>query len=113
MAVIVVSLRLHCKPTMNEKVDYDKELEVIRYLRSDVYKFDIYLLILIALGVLSQVLIPVIVPIFGSLAFFLFYKKLRAAAHYPCPKCMEPFGSKSWFVWGVGTSSCQNCGLCL
>jgi hypothetical protein len=91
--------------------EYEKELEVIRHLRKDVYKLDVSILIMLGLGVLSQFLIPVITPIFGILAFFIFYKKLQNTAHYPCPRCLESFGSPAKVVLSVGSLSCQSCGL--
>lgn len=98
---------------MSKKTNYTKELEKIFTLRNDAYKLDFITLVFIFLIVLSQLFIPVFMPIFGFLAFYRFYSKLKKAARYPCPKCKEPFGSKDRFVMGVGTLFCQNCGLSL
>ena len=53
-------------------------------------------------------------PIGIGIGIFLMYQllqKIKDTAHIPCPKCGEPFGSKSTFPLGVGGAVCQNCGL--
>jgi hypothetical protein len=85
--------------------EHEKELEIIRRLIKNVYKLDMPILITLGLGVLSQFFIPVITPIFGVLAFFIFYKKLQNAAHYPCPRCLEPFGSSTKIVAVISVAS--------
>ena len=39
------------------------------------------------------------------------YRRLRYAAHYPCPRCQKPFGSTWEWPLGVGTDNCQSCDL--
>ena len=84
--------------------------EIIK-LRKSVFVLDMSILMVLALGVASQFLVPLITPVFGIIAFFIFYKKLIKAAHVPCPKCEEPFGTSSKWPLGIGGNKCQNCGL--
>ena len=87
------------------------ELNKIIEKRRAVYKLDIPIVALLLLGGVSQTYAPFFVPLFGLIAFALFYRKLLEAAHFPCPKCFQSFGAKTKFVFGVGTDQCQNCGL--
>lgn len=96
---------------MSDNNEFKVELGKIRALRKDVYKLDTPILCALGLAVLSQFTFPIIAPLFGFVAFFIFYKKMANAAHYPCPKCQAGFGSSSNVVHGVGGDSCQNCGL--
>jgi len=91
--------------------EYNVELEVIKKLRADVFKLDFPILVMIGLGVSSQFILPFISPVFGVLAFLIFYKKLFKVARYPCPRCSEPFGSSASLVLGIGGNSCQSCSL--
>ncbi len=91
--------------------EYEEKLNLIRKFREDAYKLDTVILLILVLGIISQYLISFLAPLFGVLAFLVFYKRLEKAAHYPCPKCCEPFGTNTKIVLGVGSASCQNCGL--
>jgi len=94
-----------------DKFNYEDELHIIKQLRSGVYKLDVPILLMIALGAISQVVFPFIAPLFGLLAFLIFYRKLLYVARYPCPKCHASFGCSSKIVLGFGGNTCQNCGL--
>ena len=89
------------------------ELAKIIKLRKSVFALDIQIIIIILLAIGVQFFSPILAPILGIIAFVLFYKKLKKAAHTPCPNCGEPFGTISKWPLGVGTNECQNCKLSL
>lgn len=92
---------------------FESELNIIVEKRKAVYRFDWPIVVLLLLAGISQTYMPFFTPLLALTAFVLFYRKLVEAAHIPCPKCFEPFGTKSKVVFGVGSEQCQNCGLSL
>jgi hypothetical protein len=92
-------------------MEYEEELKKIQHLRSAVFRLDVVAIVILVLAVALQLVIPFAAPVLGVVLFFYFYKKLAYVAHYPCPRCGSPFGTKSNIVLGVGGDSCQNCGL--
>jgi hypothetical protein len=91
--------------------EFETELAFIIEARKAAYKPTLLLLVLIAAGFVVEYYFASIGALFGIAAFVIFYKRLSAAAHLPCPKCSEPFGSATKLPLGVGSESCQNCGL--
>ncbi|TQV71094.1 hypothetical protein FLL45_22465 [Aliikangiella marina] len=92
---------------------FAKERNEIIEKRKAVYRLDMPIVVLILLAGFSQTYVPFMTPILVVTAFIIFYRKLHSAAHSPCPKCLQPFGSKSKYVISVGKDNCQNCGLSL
>ena len=92
-------------------MEYEGGLVLIKGKRREIYSSSLPIAVCIFAGIGAQFIFAPLSPIFGALAFALFYKRLVVTAHLPCPKCHEPFGSKSNFVLGSGTDSWQNCGL--
>jgi hypothetical protein len=89
----------------------EERLRKIREARKETFKPDgkMLLLLVAAIG-LGAMYVPLGAGIGVIMMYFLF-QKIKNTAHIPCPKCGEPFGSKSSFPLGVGGSVCQNCGL--
>jgi len=92
-------------------MEYKEGIQNIIYLRKKAYSFSLPIVIILLLAILVNSFLPALSPLLGTMAFLLFYKNILKAAHEPCPKCNEPFGTKSKFVLGVGTEKCQNCSL--
>lgn len=92
-------------------MNYKSELVEIGRLRKEAYSPDLPIIITIALGAANTYLFPILTPMFGIFAFHLFYRKLIKAAHTPCPRCKQPFGTASNWPLGVGVNQCQNCEL--
>lgn len=92
-------------------MEYKSELQKIQEIRKRVFRIDGPTILVIVAAVIVQPFIPFAPPILGVMLFLHFYKKMEYAAHYPCPKCGEPFGTKSKIVLGPGTDRCQHCGL--
>lgn len=82
-------------------------------LRHAAFALDIPIIVVLIAGVLSAGVSKVLPPLFGVIAFALFYRKLLKAAHAPCPRCKNPFGTNARWPLGVGTEQCQHCGLAL
>lgn len=91
--------------------DWDDQLRNIQILRKEAYKLDLKIIIALFFGVLLSAINPMLAWIGGILAFSLFYRKIVKSAHFPCPKCCEPFGVKQKWPLGLGGNACQNCGL--
>ena len=92
-------------------MEYERELTVLRELRAKTFHVDflfLALFILIAIGVLSSY---DFLLIFSPVLWALLYFRVLKTAHYPCPRCEQPFGNKSNFVLSIGGKNCQNCGL--
>ena len=92
-------------------MEYEGGLVLIKGKRREIYSLSLPIAVSIFAGIGAQFIFAPLSPVFGALAFALFYKRLVDTAHLPCPKCNEPFGSKSNFVLDPGMDSCQNCGL--
>ena len=92
-------------------MEFEQELNHIVELRKGAFRPTITILSLLALGFLLQFLFLPLGLVFGFLAFALFYKSLTQAARMPCPRCGEPFGTKSNIAIAAGGDACQNCGL--
>ncbi len=92
-------------------MEYENELALIQKMRKDAYTLSPLMMLCIVVATISQVLFPVLTPVFTIILFAMFYNRINVAAHAPCPRCHEPYGSKSKLVFGVGGNSCQNCGL--
>ena len=92
-------------------MEFEEELKKIQQLRREVFRLDAVAIMILILAVALQLVIPFAAPVLGVVLFLYFYKKLAYVAHYPCPRCESPFGTKSNIVLGVGGDSCQNCGL--
>lgn len=91
--------------------EFESELALIIEARKEAYKPTSLLLALIVVGFVVEYYFANIGALFGIAAFIIFYQRLSAAAHLPCPKCGEQFGSATKFPLGVGSEECQNCGL--
>ena len=85
------------------------EFKNLATLRKDIYRLDFPIFASLIGGVVSNEFFPLLAPIFGVLAFILFYKKMYRAAKQPCPHCNKPFGTQSKYVLGAGKTSCSNC----
>jgi len=94
-------------------MEYEKELDAIRLSRTTAYRLSLPIVVCLALGIASSIMLPFAAPIFGVAAFAIFYQNLVNVARMPCPKCNAPFGTDSTIVFGFGTNSCQRCGLSL
>lgn len=94
-------------------IEYESTLKEIRLKRKEVYQLDFPILLCLALGLVSSLVLPTFAPFFGLAAFVVFYRKLVKVARMPCPRCNEPFGTNSNIVLGFGISGCQKCGLAL
>lgn len=92
-------------------MEYKSELQEIQELRKRVFRIDGLAIVVIVIAIILQPLIPFAAPILGLMLFLRFYKKMAYAAHYPCPRCGEPFGTNSKIVLGLGMDKCQHCGL--
>lgn len=92
-------------------MDETKKLNEIIEARKTAYQLTPPIILCLLLGVLALGTLPLGAPVFGILAFGIFYIRLVSIARMPCPHCHHPFGSSSLFVLGVGTNSCQNCGV--
>ena len=92
-------------------MNYKAELTEIVRLRKEAYSPDLPIIIAIALGAGNTYVFPVLTPAFGIIAGFLFYKKIIKAAHAPCPRCKQPYGTSSKWPIGVGANQYQNCDL--
>lgn len=95
-------------PELNEQ-----QLSELSRMRKTAFRPTAPILLLILVGAAAQMTVPGSGAFFGGLAFILFYRRLAAVAHAPCPRCREPFGTKSKYPVGVGPAKCQNCGLSL
>jgi len=89
----------------------EEGLRKIREARKETFKPDgkMFLLLVAAIGFGA-----IYAPIGIGIGIFLFYsllQRIKNTAHLACPKCGEPFGSKSSFPMSVGGDVCQNCGL--
>ncbi|MBU2709250.1 hypothetical protein KCM76_24860 [Zooshikella marina] len=93
--------------------EYESTLKEIRLKRKEAYQLDFPILLCLALGLVSSLVLPAFAPFFGLAAFVAFYRKLVKAARILCPRCNEPFGTNSNIVLGFGTGNCQQCGLAL
>ncbi len=92
-------------------MEYEKELNIIKELRTKTFHVDflfLALFILIAIGVFFSY---DILLIFSPILWALIYFRVLKTAHYPCPRCEQPFGNKSNFVLSTGGKNCHNCGL--
>ena len=96
---------------MNDEIN--TKIEQIIEARKVAYKPTPLLLLVIAIGFITEYFLPNVGALFGILAFVIFYRRLAATAHIPCPKCGEPFGAATKLPLGVGSEQCQNCGLSL
>lgn len=93
--------------------EYTSKLAAIAKARKSVYKPTPLILVVIVSGLVANHFVSGAGAIFGIAAFIIFYQRLLAVAHIPCPKCGQPFGAASSVPLGVGTNQCQNCGLSL
>lgn len=93
--------------------DYTSKLDEIIKARGGVYKPTPLLMAFIAVGLVANYFVVGAGVFFGVAAFVVFYQRLIAVAHMPCPKCGQPFGRSSSIPIGVGSNHCQNCGLSL
>jgi DNA-directed RNA polymerase subunit RPC12/RpoP len=92
-------------------MEYKSELQKIQEIRKKVFRIDGLSIVVIVLAIVVQSFVPFAAPILGVMLFLHFYKKMEYAAHYPCPRCGEPFGTNSKIVLGLGADKCQHCGL--
>ena len=92
---------------------YENGLKEIRQQRGTVNSLDSPMLVLIGPMILTAVFAPPIAVFLCFVILYVYYSRLKRAAHHPCPKCAQPFGTSSRIVLGVGADSCQNCGLSL
>ena len=99
--------------TIGKLMSYQKELEIIIEARRTDYSLSLPIIVCLTLALISNFVFPFLAPIFGILAFVFFYKRRISIARLPCPRCHEPFGTKSVIVLGVGSSECENCKLSL
>ena len=86
------------------------DLSIIE-LRKNAYKLDAPLIVLLIAGLASSYFSQVVAGAFGIACFAYFYSKVRRAAHAPCPRCGEPYGSSWKYPIGVGSDYCQSCQL--
>lgn len=93
--------------------NYTSKLDEIVTARKSAFKPTPLLVAIIAIGIAANYFVSGAAAIFGVAAFLVFYQRLVAVAHMPCPKCGKPFGTTSNISLGVGTDNCQNCGLSL
>jgi len=95
---------------MNESA-YNEGREKILSMRRAVYKIDgvsaAFIVAAIALSFVSRTLAIIVALVLGG----IHYGRLRAAAHYPCPRCSEAFGTAAAWPIGFGGGVCQSCGL--
>ncbi|HCG5600742.1 hypothetical protein ACEV74_24160 [Vibrio parahaemolyticus] len=94
-------------------MSFKKEIDEILEARKSDYTLSKPIIVSIVLGVIAEFTIPILAPFFGILAFVFFYRRRIAIARMPCPRCKNPFGTKSNIVLGVGTSECETCKLSL
>ena len=92
-------------------MDEDAQLRGIVEARKAAYKLNVPIMVCLVIGFATSVYFPVVAPVFGFVAGAIVYQRLVSIARMPCPGCGAPFGSDSSIVLGVGTNSCQNCGL--
>ena len=92
-------------------MNYEHDLTEIAKLRREAYSLDLPIIIVCGLGIASAYITPMLAPVFGIGVGWIFYKKLMRAAHAPCPKCKQPYGTSSKWPIGVGVNHCQNCKL--
>ena len=96
---------------LGEYMEYQAELNFIDQQRKGVYRVTMPIGLTLLAAVLGRIVFPPVAPLFGIVAFGLFYYKMYSVAKIACPKCRQPFGVKSNLVFGVGTNHCQSCGL--
>ena len=94
-------------------MEFESELQSIIEQRKLLYRLDAPIIICLIIAVAAQYFLPIMSPVFGVLAFALFYRRIYRAAHSPCPRCNAPFGSAAKVILGPGTNECQNCKLAL
>ena len=92
-------------------MSFKNELNEILEARKSDHTLSMPILLSIVLGVVAEFTIPILAPVFGVLAFALFYKRRIAIARMPCPRCKNPFGTKSNIILAVGTFECETCKL--
>jgi hypothetical protein len=92
-------------------MSFKNELNEILEARKSDSTLSMPILLSIVLGVVAEFTIPILAPVFGILAFVFFYKRRIAIARLPCPRCKNPFGTKSHIVLTVGNSECETCKL--
>jgi len=92
-------------------MSYEHQLKEIVAIRQEAYALDMNIIASVVLGLICSSIVPLLAPLFGFIAFVMFYRKLIKAAHVPCPSCGEPFGTSSKWPLGVGLEHCQNCNL--
>lgn len=100
---------------LSQPESYRDELDHILALRRRVYRLSgmewvFFLVGWLACLVLGSwgvvVFLALIIPI-----VLRWYRRLKTAAHYPCPRCGEPFGTASSIVIFWGAEVCQSCSL--
>jgi len=99
--------------TIGKFMSYQTELDLIFEARQKEYSLSLPMVVCLVLGFMSNFIVPLLVPIFGILAFAIFYKRRISIARLPCPRCNEPFGTKSYIILGGSPPECENCHLSL
>jgi hypothetical protein len=92
-------------------MEYRNELNKIIELRRKALYPNLWIIICTIIAAISNYFHFVLTPILVLIVFYLFYKNIVKAAHAPCPRCGEPFGTKNKLPLGVGGDRCQNCKL--
>ena len=93
---------------------YKKELDKLKELRAKTFHIDLFLLIIFIINAFAVwYSVTLVSMLCGLTAIIIVYNRMLRTAHYPCPKCEQPFGNKSKFVFNLGGKNCQNCGLTL
>ena len=84
-------------------MNYEKELKILRELKSKVLDIDLLILFLFCVFIIGYFIIPDISVFFGLAIWVVIYRRVLKIAHFPCPKCNQPFGNKSKLVLSVTT----------
>ncbi len=90
---------------------YKKEIDSLKEKRTKAFHLDFLLTVFLLAGTVGQIFLPVISPFFGFIVFAIFYRRLLKIVHTPCPRCKEPFGTKSNFILSIGPNKCSSCEL--
>jgi hypothetical protein len=92
-------------------MNYKKGIDQILQARRTEYALSLPIVSCLILALLANMFLSFLTPIFGVLAFVLFYRRRLAIARIPCPRCKEPFGTRSWLLLSSGSNKCTNCQL--
>lgn len=73
--------------------DYTAKLDEIIKARKVAYKPTPLLIAIITIGIVANYFVSGAEVFFGLVTFVVFYQRLVAVSHMPCPKCGKPFGT--------------------